>query len=121
MKPGRTVRFFLQLLGVFATILLPALQEASAAGGLLDKEVVFNLPAQQVEDALLGFSEQAHVQVLTASAAIPDRRSAEVSGRMRVRVALESILRDTGLGYSMLNEDTIAIQATTRSPAGAGP
>jgi iron complex outermembrane receptor protein len=120
MKPPNPARLLFQLLAALVPFCLGAVQEARAAASALEKEVVFNLPPQQVEDALLGFSEQAHVQVLTASAAIPDRRAAEVSGRMRVRVALESILRDTGLGYSMLNEDTIAIQATAKNPAGAG-
>src|SRR5262245_42025595 len=118
MKLPNTARRLFQLLVTLVPCYLGALE--ARASSVLEKEVVFNLPPQQVEDALLGFSEQAHVQVLTASAAIPDRRAAEVSGRMRVRVALESILRDTGLGYSMLNEDTIAIQAAAKNPAGAG-
>src|SRR5882757_144114 len=120
MKPRYPVRLLFQLLSALVPCGLAAVQEAHAASNVLEKEVVFNLPPQQVEDALLGFSEQAHVQVLTASAAIPDRQAAEVSGRMRVRVALESILRGTGLGYSMLNEDTIAIQAAAKNPAGTG-
>ena len=91
---------------------------AVAAVSVLDKEVVFNLPRQQVENALLGFSEQAHVQVLTASTSIPDRLAAEVTGRMRVRLALESILRGTGLAYAVVNDNTIAIQ-TAISPGGA--
>ena len=120
MKPRYPVRLLFQLLSALVPCCLAAVQEVHAASNVLEKEVVFNLPPQQVEDALLGFSEQAHVQVLTASAAIPDRQAAEVSGRMRVRVALESILRGTGLGYSMLNEDTIAIQAAAKNPAGTG-
>jgi iron complex outermembrane receptor protein len=90
----------------------------AAAASVLEREVVFNLPRQQVENALLGFSEQAHVQVLTASAAIPDRETGEVAGRMRVRVALDSILRGTGLAYSMVNDDTITIQ-TGKSQGGS--
>ncbi len=52
----------------------------AVAANVLDREVVFNLPRQQVENALLGFSEQAQVQVLTASIAIPDREAHEVAG-----------------------------------------
>ncbi|HVO47494.1 MAG TPA: TonB-dependent receptor [Steroidobacteraceae bacterium] len=110
---------YARLLATVLLTCLPALQSARAAASILDREVVFNLPPQQVENALLGFSEQAHVQILTASAVIPDRQSAEVSGRMRIRAALESILRDTGLGYSMVNDDTIAIQAAGKNLGGA--
>jgi hypothetical protein len=94
-------------------------QQAPAASNALDREVEFNLPRQQVEYALLGFSEQAHVQVLTASTAIPDQQTAPVSGRMRIRAALDSILRDTGLGYSMAKDDTVTIQARKNAAGSA--
>ena len=95
-------------------------QYAAGASNVLDKEVAFNLPRQQVENALLGFSEQAQMQILTASTAIPDRFTEEVTGRMRVRAALESILRGTGLAFAAVNENTIAIQSANVS-AGAAP
>src|SRR4051812_37704121 len=84
-------------------------QDALASSTVLDRQVEFNLPRQAVENALLGFSEQAHVQVLTASTAIPDQQAAAVRGRMPVRAALDSILRHTGLGYSMSRDDTVTI------------
>src|SRR5450755_944356 len=87
----RPLRDLLVVLTACAVAL--AAEQAAAASNVLEREVVFNLPRQQVENALLGFSEQAQVQVLTASAIIPDRLTGEVAGRMRVRVALESILR----------------------------
>jgi iron complex outermembrane receptor protein len=118
-RPGPARRALLVLAITFAAL---SSQFAQASANILDREVVFNLPRQPVENALLGFSEQAHVQVLTASAAIPDRQTGEIAGRMRVRVALESILRGTGLAYTKLNDDTIAIQSSAAAGGAAtGP
>ena len=85
------------------------LQAAIAFAGDLDREVVFNIPQQPLENALLGFSEQAKIQVMTASPNIADQISGRVVGRQRVRTALDHLLKGTGLGYSVVNDTTIAI------------
>lgn len=92
----------------------------AAAVGPLDREVMFDLPAQQLENALLGFSEQAQVQVLTASTVVPDRMTGEVAGRLRARVALETLLVGSGLVYSVVNDDTIAIRSAQASGGSSG-
>jgi outer membrane receptor protein involved in Fe transport len=90
-----------------------------AASDPLEREVLFDLPSQQLENALLGFSDQAHVQVMTASIAIPEQMTREISGRLRIRVALDTLLRGSGLTYAMVNEDTIAIQSSRASAPGS--
>ena len=62
--------------------------QAQAVTTDLEREALFDLPQQPLEKALLGFSEQAHVQLLTSSANIPDQIAGGVSGRMRIRRAL---------------------------------
>ena len=91
---------------------------AWSASDPLEREAVFDLPSQQLENALLGFSDQAHVQVMTASIAIPEQTTREIAGRLRIRVALDTLLRGSGLTYAMVNEDTIAIQSSR--PAASG-
>lgn len=81
------------------------------AAGPLDREMLFDLPEQRLENALLGFSEQAQVQVLTASTVIPDRVTGQIAGRLRARRVLETLLHGSGLVYSVLSEDTIAIHS----------
>jgi len=97
--------------------LLLAVAASAASSGLspaardLEREVVFNLPRQPLENALLGFSEQAKIQVMTASTVIPDQLSGSVVGRQRVRIALDMLLHGTGLRYSVVNDTTVAIHA----------
>ena len=89
-----------------------------AATGPLDREMLFDLPEQRLENALLGFSEQAQLQVLTASTVIPDRVTGQIAGRLRARRVLETLLHGSGLVYSVVSEDTIAIRSLH---AGGGP
>src|SRR5689334_67044 len=104
-ETGTMTRLQLILVACVATV-----QTAlAAAASDLDREVVFNLPEQPLENALLGFSEQAKIQVMTASPNIADQVSSRVVGRQRVRSALDHLLKGTGLGYSVVNETTIAI------------
>jgi iron complex outermembrane recepter protein len=84
---------------------------ASAAAAALDREMLFDLPEQPLENALLGFSEQAQVQVLTASTVIPDRVTGQIAGRLRARRVLETLLHGSGLVYAVVNDDTIAIRS----------
>ncbi len=85
--------------------------QAQAITTDLEREALFDLPQQPLEKALLGFSEQAHVQLLTSSANIPDQIAGGVSGRMRIRRALDQLLHGTGLHYAMISAGTIAIQS----------
>ncbi|MEP7246334.1 MAG: TonB-dependent receptor [Gammaproteobacteria bacterium] len=104
--------------GLFGINAAHATANTNSASTVLEREVSFNLPRQPLENALLGFSEQAEVQVLTNSTTLPDQVTSEVAGKLRVRVALETILHGTGLGYAIVNEDTIAIQSA-KAPSGA--
>lgn len=85
----------------------------------LEREVVFNLPRQPLENALLGFSEQARIQVMTASTVIPEQLSGSVVGRQRVRTALDMLLNGTGLRYSVVNDSTVAIHAVQAASEGS--
>ncbi len=91
--------------------------QASAFATDLEREAVFDLPQQPLEKALFGFSEQAHIQVLTSSAVIPDRIADGISGRMRIRRALDQLLHGTHLKYALINAGTIAIQSAESEAA----
>ena len=104
----RPYRHWMAALAGFA--LLMSVQ-AQAITTDLEREALFDLPQQLLEKALLGFSEQAHVQLLTSSANIPDQIAGGVSGRMRIRRALDQLLHGTGLHYAMISAGTIAIQS----------
>ncbi|MEJ1964695.1 MAG: TonB-dependent receptor [Gammaproteobacteria bacterium] len=109
---------------VLAGLACLAASVASAAGSSpapLERDADFNLPKQQLENALLGFSEQAQLQVLTASTVIPQKVTTEVEGRQRVRLALETLLHGSGLSYTVVNDDTIAIRSAQSTGGGNAP
>ena len=108
---------------VAAGVCLAALFSTSALAIAtdLEREVVFDLPPQPLERALIGFSAQAHIQILTSSAVIPDRIAGGVSGRMRIRRALDQLLRGTALQYSLINAGTVAIQSAKPNTASRAP
>ena len=84
-RPGSVLAGALLLL---AACLLP--------GRLLAAPVDFNLPAQPLADALLAFSRQAKVEVLSSYDEVRPAQSTEVVGRYEPEEALSRLLRDTG-------------------------
>ncbi len=70
----------------------------------------FTIPPQSLSAALLKFSEQADIQIMTASADLAERTSLGATGDKTVREALELLLQGTGLKYRAISEDAIAIE-----------
>ncbi|HLS81713.1 MAG TPA: secretin and TonB N-terminal domain-containing protein, partial [Steroidobacter sp.] len=97
--------FILAALCVLSTLWLGASLRAAE----LADEVVFDIPAQPLESALLKLSEQSGVQIQMASVDVPELQVAGVSGRMPLSKALAALLKQTGLSYRMVGETTVAI------------
>lgn len=91
-----------------ATAFIGVASVASAAD--LETRSPFTIPPQSLSAALLKFSEQADIQVMTASVDIADRASPGASGEKTAREALESLLEGTGLRYRKVSEDAVAIE-----------
>src|SRR5262245_20209776 len=92
--PSRVERLRQVARGVTAALLLCAPVIASA--GDLDAHHVFAIPSQPVAAALLIFSEQAKIQVMTASVDLNGVTSPGISGDHTALEALEAILKGTG-------------------------
>jgi outer membrane receptor protein involved in Fe transport len=71
----------------------------------------FKIPAQPLDSALLAFSDQANVQVLMWAGSRPEARSPGAMGKLTARVALQAILDSTGLVFTEIDPDTVAIAA----------
>jgi iron complex outermembrane receptor protein len=103
------VRKTIAAFGVIAFVAGVLGSPAQARAGRLDDERRFDIPAQSLATALVQFSRQAEIQLVTSSLELASRDTAGVSGRVSIRRALESLLDRTGLAYSLVGENTIAI------------
>jgi outer membrane receptor protein involved in Fe transport len=73
------------------------------------REVHFQIPSQPLATALIAFSDQAHMQVISSGEEVAKSVAGEVRGRYRIVAALEAMLKGTKLKYTVLNQDTISI------------
>ena len=92
-----------------AVTTLAAISIASAAD--LETRRPFTIPPQSLSAALLKFSEQADIQIMTASVDLVERTSPGASGEKTAREALELLLQGTGLKYRAISEDAVAIES----------
>jgi len=81
----------------------------SHAADRLDRESQFDIPAQAMSSALVQFAKQAQVQLITASVELGKLSSPGAAGKLRARRALEKVLEGSGLTYSLVGENTVAI------------
>jgi iron complex outermembrane receptor protein len=77
----------------------------------LSRQVDFNIVPQRLAAAIVQFSEQAHVQVISSGIDVTDQTTPGVIGRYTVADALNALLRGTGLRYKAMNENTVSLQA----------
>ena len=81
-----------------------------------------NIPAQELSAALQKLAHDRHVQVVFASEDVISRRSGGATGDLTIDGALNLLLRDTGLTYRYLDENTVTVvpmRATDGTPTGA--
>src|SRR5258708_7149264 len=81
------------------------------AGELAKNELTFDIPAQQLSDALNAFGRQAGLSIAFYDEAVAGRTGQAVSGRFTPQAALVRLLADTTLGYEFVNAHTVAIRS----------
>jgi len=64
---------------------------------------------QSLEAALVELSKQGHLQLVIATGSLPTKMSEPLHGSMPLGVALDRLLKDTGLTYKLVGDHTIAI------------
>jgi iron complex outermembrane receptor protein len=101
-KP-RTVTVAAAVVALTALPMVPV-QAADAATRLS-----VDIAAQPLEAALVELSKQGHLQLVIATGTVPTSTSISLHGSMPLGVALDRLLRGTGLSYRFVGDHTIAI------------
>jgi outer membrane receptor protein involved in Fe transport len=84
---------------------------APAAAQSLDARRSFNIPPESVADALMAFSRQSTIQVVTASADLGAARTRGVAGDLTAREALGRLLDGTKLRWREVGQGSIIVEA----------
>src|SRR5260221_7317897 len=93
--------------GLFAAVSIGASLPARAVN--LEQQADFDIPAQPIPSALVLFSRQAGVQVVTATKDLEGIQGSEVRGRFSLRDAVTRLLEKTGLTYAIAGEGTVVV------------
>src|SRR5580700_10052558 len=87
------------------------------ADDLLDRPVSFHVAPAPLASALIEFSSQSGVQVAAADVDVSRLNSNGVNGTLPIRAALSTLLRGSGLDYSRVGKETVAIRTASMAPA----
>ena len=109
------LRVYFALLAVFVLASAQAQEtrsgshSTSAIEDVASREAVFQIAPQSLATALIEFSDQAHLQVISSGEEVAHSLASEVRGRRRIIDALETMLQGTGLRYTVVSQDIISI------------
>jgi iron complex outermembrane recepter protein len=78
--------------------------------------LTIDIEPQPLEAALVELSRQGHLQLVMSTESLRSMQSTGLHGHMPLVVALESLLKDTGLTFKFIGEHTVAI-IKSNSPA----
>jgi iron complex outermembrane recepter protein len=81
----------------------------------------FDIPPQQLPSALLKFSEQSGVTVTSPGSLVEGKSSPGVLGTFDARGALDRLLKDTSLGYDVVDRNTVLITSPGTAPRRSAP
>jgi hypothetical protein len=99
-----------------AFVVMIAWLATARAEDLLDQEARFQIAALPLANALIEFSTQSGLQVAAAATDVANLKSNSVNGTLPSRVALSTLLRGTGLEFSRVGDETVAIRSASNAP-----
>jgi iron complex outermembrane receptor protein len=100
--------------------LLSTLIALSAAASSSRVVAHFNIRAQLLADALDRFGEQSGLQIVYEQPTLEGKQSPEIDGDMPADTALERMLRNSGLVWAFVNDQTVVVQKSA-PPVVAAP
>lgn len=115
MRASRVARGAILLL-----VLLPWVGRAARAevpAGDLHRVAEFAIGPQSLAAALIAFSQQSGMQVITPATTVARLETKGVHGALPLAEALSRLLRGTGLSFHLVGADTIGIDAPSRGSA----
>jgi hypothetical protein len=105
----------IQLL-LLALVLIVAWLEPVRADDVLDRGVSFHIPASPLASALLEFSTQSGIRVAAADATVSNLNSEGLNGTYSIHGGLSALLQGTGLEFSRVGAQTVAIRSASVGP-----
>ena len=101
------------------TALASAAIAAPAFAAGIDQRATFEIAAGSLDEALIAYSRQADVQVISASIDLAGKRTRGVSGEREAREALALLLQDSGLSFVATGERTVTVRAAQDPQGGS--
>jgi hypothetical protein len=86
------------------------------AEDVLKRDVHFHIPASALGSALIEFSTQSGIRVAASDAKVSTLNSEGLDGTYSIDAALHALLRGTGLEFSLVGTQTIAIRGESFGP-----
>jgi hypothetical protein len=90
--------------------------EPVRADDVLERGVRFNIPASPLASALIEFSTQSGIRVAAADATVSNLNSDGLNGTYSIHAALSALLHGTGLEFSRVGTQTVAIRSASVGP-----
>ena len=91
------------------------------AQDLSPREQPYDIPAQGLAEALITYSDQSGVQVVTSGYDLVDRSTAGISGNYTAATALDALLAGSGMQYRIVGESTVALTDPNAPPITLAP
>jgi hypothetical protein len=115
MSPGSKFGIHWPLLAL--VLIVAGLEPVRArADDVLDRGVSFHIPASQLASALLEFSTQSGIRVAAADATVSNLNSDGLNGTYSIHAGLSALLHGTGLEFSRVGAQTVAIRSASVGP-----
>lgn len=102
-------------------IAITLLAAAAVHADDMDDVVEFDIDAQQLDSALIQFSEQSNVQLLVATELVAELYSPGIKGRLTTVNALTSLIGSNPLSFQVVGEHTIAVSRSEPIPLAREP
>lgn len=94
-------------------------QQADPSSTVVQHAVDFNIPAQDLNAALLSFAHAAGLQVFYEADWVKGRRSGDLSGSFTAHQGLAQLLAGTGMTYHFTGPNTVALDKVPQTSDGA--
>jgi hypothetical protein len=101
---------------LFALSITIAWAQAAPADEVFDRSVTFHIPASPLAGALVEYSTQSGIRVAAADATVANLKSSGLNGTYSVQAALSALLQGTGLEFSRVGTQTVAIRGAPVGP-----
>lgn len=117
VSPHRVLSLVLSGALPFLALPLPAAPAQAQSSATVD----FAIAPQSLAGALIEYSKQAHVQVLTSGANLENARSPGVSGKLSASAGLRKLLEGTAFSLEFTDANTVVVKPASPRPAAAEP